>query len=72
MIAYICIRNKWDSFSPKTNIAWLHYLLDKLCTMARYRQRSGKAHNSALQKLSRMRDGIMEFSDAVSFVHAAL
>ncbi|XP_034235279.1 uncharacterized protein LOC117641772 [Thrips palmi] len=64
--------NKWDGFTPKTNIAWLHYLLDKFCTMVRYKNRTSKVHTSALDTLNEMKDTVLMFSDVVSFVNCPL
>lgn len=60
--------NKWDTFVPKSNVAWLHYLLDKLCTMARYKNRTTKVHNRAISVLSKLKDSVLMFDNVSSFV----
>ncbi|XP_026280322.1 uncharacterized protein LOC113207823 [Frankliniella occidentalis] len=64
--------NKWETFTPKTNVAWLHYLLDKLCTMARYKNRSTKLHNKALNILLEMKDTVLMFENVSTFVNCPL
>ncbi|KAK3908485.1 Putative serine/threonine-protein kinase haspin-like protein [Frankliniella fusca] len=64
--------NKWDVFTPKTNIAWLHYVLDKLCTMARYKNRSSKVHHKALNVLLEMKDSVLLFESVSRFVKCPL
>ncbi|XP_053677525.1 serine/threonine-protein kinase haspin homolog [Anopheles nili] len=61
------LKNEWNVYSPKTNVHWLHYLLDKLiCNRS-----SGKVtqdHKAVLQSMKDLRDVLLEFNSAHEIV----
>ena len=63
--------NNWESFTPKTNIFWLHYLLDKLINSKKYRSRS-KAHRNCLCTLKSIQTKLLNFASAQNLVESDL
>uniref|UniRef100_T1IIX0 non-specific serine/threonine protein kinase n=1 Tax=Strigamia maritima TaxID=126957 RepID=T1IIX0_STRMM len=61
------IGNDWGNFYPKTNIMWLHYLVDKLLTSKTYSSRS-RAHILAKKQLEYWADEILNYDSASVFV----
>lgn len=63
--------NDWEKFSPKTNVFWLHYLLDKLLNSKKYSSRS-KVHKTALNSLHHLFQNVLKFDSATHFVSSEL
>ena len=62
--------DNWKGFYPKTNIFWLHYLLDKTLNEVKYKTRYTKAkiHRKGLSKLRLIKDRVLEYNSCQSFV----
>ncbi|XP_050419589.1 uncharacterized protein LOC126832737 [Adelges cooleyi] len=59
---------QWDSFKPKTNIYWLHYVLDKMLSSVHYKYTTTMNHSSGINILQELKDSILSFDSAKSFV----
>lgn len=59
--------NNWEEFTPKTNVLWLDYLLDKLITGKQYTSRS-QLHKSNLAHLKKIRKQLLNYSSAQDFI----
>ncbi|KAI1285361.1 Serine/threonine-protein kinase haspin [Halotydeus destructor] len=57
----------WESFTPKSNIFWLHYLLEKVIVSKKYKSRS-KVHIDAMADLKRLRQMVLNYSSVQEFV----
>ena len=42
------VGDDWRSFYPKTNVFWLHYLLDKLIEEVPYKNTTTKLHQTSI------------------------
>lgn len=65
-------RNKWDLFKPKTNIYWLHYVLDKMLTSVHYKNSKQSIQKSGLDNLKMLKDAILSFNSAKHFAESDL
>ncbi|XP_029829004.3 serine/threonine-protein kinase haspin [Ixodes scapularis] len=59
--------NDWKSFSPYTNVLWLHYLLQKLLQEKHYRK-TGIRHNAAVGRLCNWANLVLLCNSASEFV----
>ncbi|EEC15215.1 hypothetical protein IscW_ISCW021594 [Ixodes scapularis] len=59
--------NDWKSFSPYTNVLWLHYLLQKLLQEKDYRK-TGIRHNAAVGRLCNWANLVLLCNSASEFV----
>ena len=56
-------RNEWEEFTPKTNVLWLDYMVEKMLTEVYYLgKRTGKPHKSGLGKIRSIRSTLEDFS----------
>uniref|UniRef100_A0A9I3GIS4 non-specific serine/threonine protein kinase n=1 Tax=Anopheles farauti TaxID=69004 RepID=A0A9I3GIS4_9DIPT len=62
------LRNQWDLFAPKTNVYWLHYLLNKLTSARNYRDKSSKAHRATMKTMQELSDVLMQFKSVHDIV----
>ncbi|CAL8073114.1 unnamed protein product [Orchesella dallaii] len=65
-------RNQWDTFSPKSNIFWLHYLAEKLFMKGEYSTPKSPYHVKALRKLREFSTIVFEYDSAMTFVFSAV
>ncbi|XP_046833565.1 uncharacterized protein LOC124430680 isoform X2 [Vespa crabro] len=63
------VQNNWQEFEPYTNILWLHYVLDKMLTMVRYKKKNLKKHKNALIQLYNLKHVILSYQSAFDFVN---
>jgi len=59
--------NEWSAFHPKTNIYWVHYLVDKLMSKGRYAETISPAHLIYMGKMERFKDLILKFQSCYDF-----
>ena len=62
------IGDSWNEFHPKTNVFWLHYLIDKLINEVPYKSKKATNHKKAMAKLRKMEKEILSFSSAEEIV----
>jgi len=61
--------NDWEKFCSKTNIFWLHYILEKMITEVYYKGKtSSKIHKSGLSLLKNLKKNLLEYSSAKEWV----
>ncbi|CAG9772831.1 unnamed protein product [Ceutorhynchus assimilis] len=65
-------KNDWKSFTPYSNILWLHYILKKSMTELRYKKPSTKVHAKNIQLLKKFEGVILKFNSVTEFVTANL
>ena len=62
------VNDNWEQFQPKTNIMWLHYLLDKLINDVPYKNKRSQVHKKAMREMKNIKNSIMEYSSALAYV----
>ena len=62
------VNDNWEQFQPKTNIMWLHYLLDKLINAVPYKNKRSQVHKKAMREMKNIKNSIMEYSSALAYV----
>ena len=62
--------DEWQEFHPKTNVMWLHYMLDKLTTEVLYKNKKSKTHLSAMKKMRYLKNGFLQYDSAYAYVAA--
>ena len=62
------VKNKWQQFHPRTNVFWLHYLLNKLIEEVPYKLTKSQLHRKSLCKLRKYKADILDYSSALEFV----
>nr|CAD7445502.1 unnamed protein product [Timema bartmani] len=60
--AATCYIDDWSSFVPKTNVFWLHYLLDKMCTLVHYKKKTTKVHKAYIKQAQDLFKSILRFT----------
>ena len=55
----------WKAFQPKSNVFWLHYLLDKFLTRPVFAPKSAKAKSASVQLRGRDRKALQRLKDEV-------
>jgi len=63
--------NNWEPFNPKTNIFWIHYLLDKLVKKA-YRYEEASQHIPAMIMLTELKERVEKFDSCRTLVESSL
>lgn len=64
------VGDDWKGFYPKTNVMWLHYLIDKFLTEVPYTNKKSKKHKSCLAELRSLKSAMLDYSSAKEFVQA--
>ncbi|XP_043502395.1 uncharacterized protein PF11_0213 [Polistes fuscatus] len=62
------VLNNWQEFEPHTNVLWLHYTLDKMITMVRYKKKNLKKHKNSIIQLKDLKQIILSYSSAFDLV----
>ncbi|XP_052889733.1 serine/threonine-protein kinase haspin homolog [Anopheles moucheti] len=62
------LQNEWNIHAPKTNVYWLHYLLDKLTSVRNYREKTSKAHKAAMKTMKDLSEVLLQFSSVHEIV----
>ena len=62
------VNDNWEQFQPKTNVMWLHYLLDKLINVVPYKNKKSQVHKKAMREMKNIKNSIMEYSSALAYV----
>ncbi|RWS06498.1 serine/threonine-protein kinase haspin-like protein [Dinothrombium tinctorium] len=60
-------RGDWQSFCPRTNVFWLHYILYKLLNAKRYKSKA-KLHHQAMKRMKEIATTLLSFRSAREFV----
>ncbi|KQS61772.1 uncharacterized protein Dere_GG26619 [Drosophila erecta] len=63
------LKNNWSSFSPKTNILWLSYVIVKLLDSVKYKSINTKVHRMYIDKIKELQNIIMTFESATHCVN---
>ncbi|XP_054268797.1 uncharacterized protein LOC128990457 [Macrosteles quadrilineatus] len=59
------LKQNWRSHKPKTNIRWLHYLIDKFTSRIKYKQKKNtKVFRDCMDKMLRLREMVLDFESA--------
>ena len=62
-------KNDWEEFTPKTNVLWLDYMLEKMMTEVYYSaKKTGKPHKSGVGKMRNIRNNLQDFSCVADWV----
>lgn len=62
--------DKWQRFVPKTNVFWLHYILDKAIAAKKYKKFRTTDHKQTIQLLKAIKDTILEFDSAADLIRS--
>ncbi|XP_053660087.1 serine/threonine-protein kinase haspin homolog [Anopheles marshallii] len=62
------LQNQWNIHAPKTNVYWLHYLLDKLTSVRNYRDKTSRAHKSAMKTMKGISEVLLQFNSVHEIV----
>uniref|UniRef100_A0A182YEC9 non-specific serine/threonine protein kinase n=1 Tax=Anopheles stephensi TaxID=30069 RepID=A0A182YEC9_ANOST len=62
------LQNQWNLHAPKTNVYWLHYLLDKLTSLRNFRDRTSKAHKAAMKTMKELSQVLLRFNSVHEIV----
>ena len=62
--------NDWEAFVPKTNIFWLHYMLDKTIRAKKYTSTRTKVHRNAIELMKTIYDSILGFNSATELIES--
>ncbi|RLU15410.1 hypothetical protein DMN91_012404 [Ooceraea biroi] len=62
------LQNNWREFEPYTNILWLHYILDKMITMVRYKRKDLRIHDYSIGRLKELKNLILNYDSTYDFV----
>lgn len=60
-------KNQWEVYEPFTNILWLHYVVDKMISGARYSSKRTNKHKQLIDLFMKMRDDMLEYKSASEF-----
>ncbi|XP_063878761.1 uncharacterized protein LOC135110405 [Scylla paramamosain] len=60
--------NTWETFTPYTNVLWLHYLLVKMTSQCYIKNKKTKLHRTHHMLLTKLRDDMLNYESATHFV----
>ncbi|XP_033210480.1 microtubule-associated protein futsch isoform X2 [Belonocnema kinseyi] len=60
--------NQWQRFEPFTNVLWLHYTVDKMINLVRYKKKTTKIHKAAIEQLKELKDQILNYDSAFDLI----
>ncbi|KAA0190793.1 hypothetical protein HAZT_HAZT007058 [Hyalella azteca] len=63
-VGFLSFRENWNKFEPKTNVMWLHYLLDKLISECYYRSKTSRRHRLHIAKLEKLKSIVLKFDSS--------
>uniref|UniRef100_H2ZHE6 non-specific serine/threonine protein kinase n=1 Tax=Ciona savignyi TaxID=51511 RepID=H2ZHE6_CIOSA len=61
------LSNDWSQFKPKTNIFWIHYLLDKFIFHVSYKYKRSKLHSNSLKLLKTLHRTVLNYDSCLNF-----
>lgn len=61
-------KNEWQSFTPYTNVLWLHYILDKMINECYYKNVKTKVHKTNMDQLHKLKQTMLDSESATAFV----
>nr|XP_009861440.1 uncharacterized protein LOC100184595 [Ciona intestinalis] len=53
--------NEWSQFKPRTNIFWIHYLLDKFIFHVTYKNNRTKLHSKSMKLLRELHKTVLDY-----------
>ncbi|CAH1390653.1 unnamed protein product, partial [Nezara viridula] len=59
------VKNNWQCFVPKTNVRWLHYLVDKMINRVKYQRKTAKVHTDSMKILKDIESWILNCDSSV-------
>ncbi|OXA46352.1 putative serine/threonine-protein kinase haspin [Folsomia candida] len=65
-------RNRWGPFNPKSNIMWLHYLVDKLLSKKHWTETATFDHRVFLGQMHHLKSRLLSFTSCHDFVCSPL
>nr|CAB3262883.1 uncharacterized protein LOC100184595 [Phallusia mammillata] len=60
--------NDWSLFRPRTNVLWIHYLIDKLINQVHYKSKRSKIHRQSIQTMRQLSKTILTFASCQEIV----
>jgi serine/threonine-protein kinase haspin len=72
LIKLLLFSDQWALYKPKTNIYWLHYVLDKMLETVHYKRTTTAVHNSGLKHLQKLKNSILLYDSAKTFAKSDL
>ncbi|XP_035787118.1 putative serine/threonine-protein kinase haspin homolog [Anopheles albimanus] len=62
------VENQWNRHQPKTNVFWLHYLLEKLIACRNYRDKMTKVHRTTMKSMKDLSAILLDFESVHEIV----
>ena len=62
-------KGNWDRFFPKTNIMWMHYLIDKILVEKKTLPKAGALAQLCRESLISLQNNILSYNSASEFVN---
>uniref|UniRef100_T1ICX8 non-specific serine/threonine protein kinase n=1 Tax=Rhodnius prolixus TaxID=13249 RepID=T1ICX8_RHOPR len=60
------VGDRWEQFVPKTNVRWLHYLIDKMIKKVKYQRKTAKVHRDSMRCLHDIESWILNCDNSVA------
>ncbi|EEB17107.1 conserved hypothetical protein [Pediculus humanus corporis] len=61
------LNDDWSLFKPKNNIYWLHYTLDKMIKMVKYKKKTTQVHKKYMKELKTLESVILDYDNCTDF-----